>query len=468
MKVHFMGIAGSGMAPIALIAKSMGYEVSGCDISDSTYYSKALKKNEIDIMHGHDEKHLDDIDILAITPAVYDYNPNHPELIKAAEKGILMTWQEFSGKYLQKGKEVIAVCGTHGKSSTTAMVGLMMENAQLDPIVEAGTIIKEWGAGYRLADSRYFVCEADEFNNNFLNYHPSYIIINNIEMDHPEFFKDVFEIHKSYVKFIKNLINEKVLIVNFDNEGVRIVLEMAKEWILENDVQVYGYCTDINNSLEWTGNKPYIYKISHRDYEGSAFMVDNCKEFHIGIMGDYNVQNAMSVFFLAQVLNISDEDYAYSMNAFHGIGRRLEKKYDEKGTLLFDDYGHHPTEIKAVLQALKSIYAEKKLIAVFEPHQISRLKLFVDEFASAFELADEIIVTKTYVGREVLKNLEPLDIRILIDKVGDKLISIEEFDDVVKHILKEITGHEVIVVFGAGYSYKLTAKLKEAFSLTEV
>ena len=193
MKVHFMGIAGSGMAPIALIAKSMGYEVSGCDISDSTYYSNALKENGIDMRVGHDESHLRDIDILAITPAVYDYNPDQPELLKAAETGILMTWQEFSGKYLQKDKDVIAVCGTHGKSSTTAMVGLMMENAGLDPIVEAGTIIKEWGSGYRLADSNYFVCEADEFNNNFLHYHPSYIAINNVEMDHPEFFKDVYE-----------------------------------------------------------------------------------------------------------------------------------------------------------------------------------------------------------------------------------------------------------------------------------
>lgn len=464
MKVHFMGIAGSGMAPIALIAKSMGYEVSGCDISDSTYYSNALKENGIDIQVGHDESHLREIDILAITPAVYDYNPDHPELIKAAEMGILMTWQEFAGKYLQKDKDVIAVCGTHGKSSTTAMVGLLMENAGLNPIVEAGAIVKEWGSGYRLAHSDYFVCEADEFNNNFLHYHPSYIVINNVEMDHPEFFKDVNAVRESYVNFIKNLKNEKVLVANLDNEGVRIVLEMAKKWILDNNVQIYGYCTDLNNAIEWIDRKPYHYTISKLESDGSSFIVGN-RTFHIGIMGEYNIQNAMSVFCLAQAVHISDSDYFSSINSFHGIGRRLEKKYDDKGVLLFDDYAHHPTEVQSVLETLKKVYYNKKLIAIFEPHQISRLKLFVDEFSKAFSIADEVIITKTFIGREVLKDLKPLDISILKNKVGDKLVNIEEFDDVVKYLLSAISGNEVIVVFRAGYSYKLTAQLNEALLL---
>ena len=232
----------------------------------------------------------------------------------------------------------------------------MMENAGLDPIVEAGTIIKEWGCGYRLADSNYFVCEADEFNNNFLHYHPSYIAINNVEMDHPEFFKDVYEVRESYVKFIMNLKNDKVLVANLDNEGVRIVIEMAKKWILDNNVQVYGYCTDLNNAIEWIDRKPYHYQILKLDPKGSSFMVGS-RTFHIGIMGEYNIQNAMSVFCLAQV--ISDSVYSNSINSFHGISRRLEKKYDDKGVLLFDDYAHHPTEVQSVLETLKKVYNKK-------------------------------------------------------------------------------------------------------------
>ena len=464
MKVHFMGIAGSGMASIALIAKSMGFEVSGCDISDSTYYSDALRQNGIEIQLGHDEKHLDGVDILAITPAVYDYNPDNPELLKASEMGILMTWQEFAGKYLQVGKEVVAVCGTHGKSSTTAMIGLMMEKANLDPIVEVGTVVPEWGVGYRIANSKYFVCEADEFNNNFHHYHPSYLIINNIEMDHPEFFKDIHEVRESYAKFIKNMVNQKVLVVNFGNEGVRTVLELTKEWILTNNIKVYGYCTDSKNVVKWTNGEVYTYSILEEMPTGSSFIVDGKKKFQIGIMGVYNIQNAMSAYCLVQALNISDEDYACSISSFHGIGRRLEKKYDVNGVVLFDDYAHHPTEVKATLSTLKRVYADKKILAIFEPHQISRLKLFVDEFVDAFKLADEVIVTRTYVGREVLKQIKPLDINILTEKVGKKLSYIEGFDDIVKYVMGNLSDNEVIVVLGAGYSYRLTQKLNEALN----
>ena len=261
-----------------------------------------------------------------------------------------------------------------------------------------------------------------------------------------------------------NLKNDKVLVANLDNEGVRIVIEMAKKWILDNNVQVYGYCTDLNNAIEWIDRKPYHYQILKLEPNGSSFMVGS-RTFHIGIMGEYNIQNAMSVFCLAQALHISDSVYSNSINSFHGISRRLEKKYDDNGVLLFDDYAHHPTEVQSVLETLKKVYHKKRLIAVFEPHQISRLKLFVDEFSKAFSIADEVIITKTFVGREVLKDLKPLDISILKNKVGDKLVNIEEFDDVVKYILSAISGNEVIVVLGAGYSYKLTAQLNEALLL---
>ena len=373
-----------------------------------------------------------------------------------------MTWQEFSGKYIQKDKEVVAICGTHGKSSTTAMIGLMMEHAQLDPIVEVGTIVNEWGAGYRIANSKYFVCEADEFNNNFLNYNPSYLVINNIEMDHPEFFNNIGEIRKSYIDFIRKLINQKILIVNFNNEGIRTVLEMTKEWILNNDVKIYGYCTNINNIMKWINANIYIYKILEEDIHGTSFSINNEISFHIGIPGIHNVQNAMSAYCLAKALNIDDNEYSISIDSFHGISRRLDKKYDENGIVLFDDYAHHPTEIRAILNTIKHIYKTKKIVAIFEPHQISRFKLFIDEFVDAFKIADEIIVTKTYIGREISKNIEPLDIKVFIEKVKKKTLYIEEFNEVEKYVIDNLSNNEVIIVFGAGYSYKLTQKINES------
>ncbi|MDF2591959.1 MAG: UDP-N-acetylmuramate--L-alanine ligase, partial [Clostridia bacterium] len=146
--VHFMGIGGSGMAPIAVIAKRSGFDVSGCDCNETSYYSGALRESEIDIKMGHSCEHLEGVDILAVTPAVFDINPNHPEIVEGRKRNMLMTWQEFMGKYLQKDKFLVAVAGTHGKSTTTVLMGLALEAGGLDPIVEAGTIYRPWGGGF--------------------------------------------------------------------------------------------------------------------------------------------------------------------------------------------------------------------------------------------------------------------------------------------------------------------------------
>ena len=214
LHVHFMGIGGSGMAPIAVIAEKSGFIVTGCDCNGTSYYSDSLRESGIDIKIGHDCKHLEGVDILAVTPAVFDINPDHPEIIEGRKRDILMTWQEFMGKYLQKDKLVIAVAGTHGKSTTTILTGLALEAGRLDPIVEAGTIYKPWGGGFRISESNYFVCEADEFNYNFLNYSASLIIINNIEMDHPECFKDYTEFKGAFIEFIKNIKHPGTLVIN--------------------------------------------------------------------------------------------------------------------------------------------------------------------------------------------------------------------------------------------------------------
>lgn len=243
MKIHFMGIGGSGLAPIAILAKKMGYDVTGCDISKNTAYAKSLNDNGIEIIEGHDEKHVEEADIVAVTPAIFDYNPDHPELKAAKQKGILMTWQEFSGRYLQKGKDVIAIAGTHGKSTTTSLAGELLEDAGIDPIVEAGTIIKKWGAGYRYGQSNYFVIEADEFNNNYLNYHPLIAIINNIEMDHPEFFKDLNEVIDSFRNYIKNIRDNGYLIVNYDSVNARALAQEMSEYLNEHNITLITYST---------------------------------------------------------------------------------------------------------------------------------------------------------------------------------------------------------------------------------
>lgn len=463
LHVHFMGIGGSGMAPIAVIAKKLGFEVSGCDCNESSYYSEELKNCGIDIKLGHSSEHLEGIDILAVTPAVFDINPNHPEIVEAKKRNILMTWQEFMGKYLHKDKFLIAVAGTHGKSTTTVLEGLALEAGGLDPIVEAGTIYKPWGGGFRISDSKYFVCEADEFNCNFLNYSPSLIIINNIEMDHPEFFKDFIEFKEAFKKFITNLKHPGTLVVNEESQGIRDVLMEMKDWLQEKKVKIIGYY--LNDRFDYPFNAEYRGEITSFVEDGVEFKVygpNFSESFKLGLLGAHNVANSLGVLSSSIELGIDIETLKTVFKNYTGIGRRTELAGEVNSIKVFDDYGHHPTAIAAVLDTFKTTYPSKKIYAIVEPHQISRLKLFPNEFITALSKADEAIVTKTYVGREIHKNLEPVDMNSLIKKVDDgKASYIEDFTNVAEAISSKAKPGDIIIVFGAGNSHKLTKQIVE-------
>lgn len=463
LHVHFMGINGSGMAPIAVIAKQSGFEVSGCDCNERSYYSDVLLDSGIDIKVGHSSEHLKGVDILAVTPAVFDINPNHPEVLEGRKRNILMTWQEFMGKYLQKDKFVVAVAGTHGKSTTTVLTGLALEAGGLDPIVEAGTIYRPWGGGFRIADSKYFVCEADEFNCNFLNYSPSLIIINNIEMDHPEFFKDFTEFKGAFKKFISNMKPPGTLVVNEESEGIRDVLIEMKIWLQEKNVKVIGYY--LKHKFDFPFSAEYKGEINNFTEDGIEFDAYGPKfkySFKLGLLGTHNVSNSLGVLSTAIELGVNLETIKGVFEKYKGIRRRTELVGEVNGIKVFDDYGHHPTAIAAVLDTFRTTYPTKKIYAIVEPHQISRLILFQKEFIVALNKADEAIVTKTYVGREINKNLEPVDMNSLISKVDAcKATYIEEFNNVADTISLSARQGDIIVVFGAGNSHKLTKLIVE-------
>lgn len=473
MKVHFMGICGSGAAPIAVIAKNMGFDVSGCDLNMSGYYKDALLENDIEIFKGHDSTHINGVDILAISPAILDISPNHPEVVEAKKRGILMTWQEFLAQYIQNEKFVISIAGTHGKSTTTVLMGLVLENGGLDPIVEAGTTFKNWGGGYRLGRSKYFVCEADEFNNNFLNYNPSIAVINNVEMDHPEFFKDVNEVKESFKKFIKRLQFPRVLIVNEDSTVIGEILYELKEWLKAEEVKVIGFYMD--SRIQFPFDKEYRAEINSITPEYSSFKVvngDKENSFRLGLMGKHNIQNSLGVLVTALELGIDIDIIKYSFENFKGIGRRLELMTDIENIKVFDDFAHHPTAVATTLDSIKLSCPGKRIFAIFEPHQVSRTRLFFYEFAKALKKADRIIITKPFLGREVNKNIEPVSLNKLCNEIDiNKAKYIENTDEICEKILSEAKNGDIIIVFGAGESYKLSRRiitlLNKKYSLIE-
>ena len=395
-KIHMMGIGGSGMSAIALLASKMGYEVTGCDLEEQTAYAKNFFK-------GHDPNHLEGIDFLIVSPAIYYQNKENPELVEAEKRKIVMTWQEFLGKYLTEGKKVICIAGTHGKSTTTAMVGKLLVDAGLDPSVVVGAKIPEWEANARFGKGEYFVIEADEFNNNFLNYHPDIIIINNIEFDHPDFFKNEEEVREAFRKFVNNLKGEKILIMEKDNSG---------------------------------------------------------KKFHLKIFGEHNQKNANLVYVLGKKLGIAEETIVKSLESFSGIGRRMELIADRGGVKIFDDYAHHPTAIKTTIEGLRKEFPESRIWVIDEPHGFARTHTLLPKYDGVFNAADKIIVGPIFKARDSETfGITPEDVA---RATGNKnAIGINSFEKIKKMLLEEVKSGDIILVMGAGKSYLWAREIAE-------
>lgn len=414
---------------MAQIAIAQGYEVSGCDIQTNTPYLDKLKSSgvQVKIYQNHDASHLDDVDILAVTPAVFFQSAQNSELQTAKQKNILMTWQEFMGKYLHIDKTVICIAGTHGKSTTTAMVGQLLEKAGLDPTVEVGATVPVWHSNVRVGRGKYFISEADEYYHNFLHYHPDIVILNNIEMDHPEYFKTFDNVLQAFVDFVKNIKPGGTLIYNSDSSGVQELLLKISKYNLDLKLVPFSLAKfPTNLTLE--------------------------------IPGNHNKSNAMGIIKLAEVLKINYELTIYELTNFGGIGRRLEELGTKNRITVIDDYANHPTAFAANILAVKEKYPNRRIWCVIEPHTFSRLRAVMSEIPKSLEKADAVIITKVFASREK----DPGDFSGAdIAKVIPHSRYIPEFSDVVKTLVSETKPKDIVLVMGSGNSYKLSRQILE-------
>ncbi len=449
--VHFMGIGGSAVAGVAILAQNQGFKASGCDSAKETAYFTPLLEKGIKPLLGHNKEHLKGVDILAVSPAVLISNKNHPEIVEAKKRGILMTWQEFLGKYLQKDKFVIAIAGTHGKSTTTALVGLALQAGGLDPTVEVGAIVPQWRSTVKIGRSKYFVCEADEFNYNFLNYYPSIIIINNIEMDHPEFFKNYLQFKEAFKKFIKQIRKPKVLIVNEESQGIQELLVETKGYLKKEKIKVIGFF--IKKKFKFPFDIEYQAKILERKTDLTSFQV-NADKFSLKLVGINNLANALGALGCAFDLKVKADDLNKAFTSFKGLNRRFELIGEKKGIKVFDDYAVHPTAVASTIEAARQRYPKQRIWAVFEPHQFSRLKIFLKDFAKVLSLADEVIVTAIFPGREKDEGL--VKAQDLVKEISKNSEYIEDFKKIAERIKHQTKEGDLIIVFGAGKSYLLS------------
>lgn len=406
-RVHFVGVGGSGISGVATLASKMGYEVSGCDLESSTAYIK-------NIFQGHDVKHIENVDFVVTTPAVFYQDGENPEITEAKKKNILITWQEFLGKYLCKGKKVICIAGTHGKSTTTAMVGKILEDAGLDPLVVVGATVPSWGGNSRFGEGDYFVIEADEFYDNFLHYNPDIILLNNIEFDHPDYFKSEDSVFESFQRFLSNLAGEKKLIANWSDEGVKKL------------------------------NLDEVNVIKVKAKEG--------EKLNLKVPGEHNQSNARMARALGQELGINVGTVQKSLEGFSGIGRRSELIFDSNNIKIYDDYAHHPTAIAATLAALREVHQGKRIWAIVEPHGFARTSSLLNNYKGVFKDADKVIIGPIFKARDT-ETFGMTPEKVATASGHRDIIGVNSFEEIKTIVNKELEQGDVILVMGAGKSY---------------
>ena len=471
-----MGIGGSGASAIASIAQAQGYEVSGCDrvppLNDFTrHFDQSL------LFEGHSPAHLevtrhsrpdresagmsqtdprfrkDDVtsdnsndykvDILAISPAITSLDPDNAELNAAKEQGIeVMTWQEFMGKYLEQDKFVIAICGTHGKSTTTAMIAHVLEEAGLDPTVEVGAVVGKWGRNYRIGknvipakagirsdkpqqtDPRFrkddaltkpiFVTEADEFNENFLVSHPDITVLNNLDMDHPEYYKDFEAYTDAFDKFLMQ--TKGTIVANLEDKNVAELLK----WTMKHTGVT---CIDFNK---------------------------NEIQLDLKVIGEYNKKNALAAFQVGLLLNIEPQQIISALNSFTGIGRRQELLGEVNGAKIYSDYAHHPKEIEVTAEAFRTEFPDKKITIIFQPHMFTRTKALFKEFVEVFKTIDvnRVVINDIFQARE--KDPGDMKTQMIIDAVDKKSVTyVPTTAESIEKINDDLDDNDIVIVMGA-------------------
>lgn len=456
-RIHVVGIAGSGAAGAALLLHHAGATVDGCDADAPSPYTPPLDAAGIAYMHGHDPRHLSGVDRVAITPALRAV-AGHAELTAAEAQGIpVVTWQALLGELMAApGRLPLAVTGTHGKSTTTALLGHLLVAAGLDPTVEVGAFIGAWGASVRPGAGAPFLVEADEFGDNFLNYHPAGAIVTNVEMDHPDYFADAGAVMASFERFVRGMgtgaaLDGRLLVIAADDPGARELTERLADW--EGRIIRYGPGGDVRA----TDVVP--------DPSGTDFTLFD-RRWRTPLAGSHNVGNATAALLMAHAIGGDLDLLADGLRSFAGAGRRMELIADTPAVTIFDDYGHHPTEVRAALAAARQrVGPDRRLWAVFEPHMYSRTALLMDAFSTAFTDANEVVIAEIFASRDTPQAMAATSAEALADAIeratGTPAIAVGDVDATTEYVADHLATGDAVLVMGAGKSYRIARGLAE-------
>ncbi|MFW2365728.1 MAG: UDP-N-acetylmuramate--L-alanine ligase [Desulforhopalus sp.] len=436
--IHFVGIGGIGMSGIAELLLNLGYTVSGSDLSSSAITEK-LSMLGGRIYKGHEREWMTGADVVVTSSAIPRDNP---EVLQAQDTNIPVIMRaEMLAELMRLKKNGIAIAGSHGKTSTTSMVSWMLASAGLDPTIVIGGKVDALGGNAKLGQGEFLVAEADESDGSFLKLSPVVEVVTNIDLEHLDYYRDLDHIKATFLEFIDKIPFYGAAIVCLDDENVADILPDIRRRVI-----TYGLTpqADIHgDEIRWQDGRVY-FTVKDADQEMG--------EIGIAPPGLHNVYNALAAVCVGLELELPFEKIRIGLESYGGVQRRMELKGEERGIMVVDDYGHHPTEIRATLEAIKKGWPQRRLVVLFQPHRYSRTKALFKEFQTCFHKADYLVMTDIYAASE--QPIPGITSEVLLEatrKHGQRHTDfIGEVGEVAEELLPILQSGDLVLTLGAG------------------
>lgn len=444
LHIHFVGIKGTGMSALAQISAQIeGATITGSDVEETFYTDSVLKRANIPVL-GFSPTNVENADLVVASAA---YTDNHPEISRAKELNIpVLTYPQYLGRLLSK-KRAISVSGTHGKTSTTAMMGLVMLQAGLDPTIVVGSDVPSIGGNAHSGKGEFFLAESCEYRRHFLNYSPEHLVITNIEFDHPDYFNDLDDVIMAFAELAKKVPAHGHIYMWDDDPNRKYIISDAPITTFGLSESADVRATDIIFQDEQS-----LMKIMLKgQYVG---------DLNLHVVGRHNVINALATIALCHQIGIPIEKILHSLSQFNGTKRRFEHIGSNKnGALIVDDYAHHPTEIRTTLEGARLSFPDRRIRAVFQPHTFSRTEKLLLEFSQAFKGADEVVIADIFASARENENntVSAPNLAKLIQKQGIQARYIGTLEDIAVYLSNTLSPKDLVLTLGAGDIYKVGA-----------
>jgi UDP-N-acetylmuramate--alanine ligase len=441
--IHFIGIGGSGMNGIAQVLLNQGFTITGSDLKESQTVEN-LRNLGAKVFIGHKPENVEGADVVVYSSAVKEDNV---ELQRAKELGIPTIPRGEMLAELMRFKYGIAISGSHGKTTTTSMVGTILGKTGLDPTVVIGGKLEAYGSNARLGRGEFLVTEADESDGSFLKLTPTIVSINNIDIEHLGFYKDLEDIKKAFIDFANKVPFYGAVALNIDDKHTKSILPFIEKKVikfgLSKEADIRGHDLRLVNGRY-------------------SFKVNDFGEIHLSIPGKHSVYNALAAISIALELEVPFCVIKESLENFKNANRRFEIKYDN-GITVIDDYAHHPTEIKATLSAAKDMYPDRRIIAVFQPHRYSRISSLFDDFAKSFDIPDVSFITEIYAaGEKPVNGISGKSLAEKAKKYSKKdIFFCQDIPECFKALKSIVKKNDVVLILGAGNITQLSNLLSE-------